>query len=577
MRIDKTIFALVALVLATAVHAGERRLALDDFRDRMKGGWVGQMVGVAWGMPTEFKFNDVMIPADKVPVWSSDMPLKMAYNNDDLYVEMTFLRTLEQHGLDASIRQAGIDFANSEYALWCANRAGRINLRKGIAPPDSSHPKFNTCPNDIDYQIEADYAGLISPGCPQEAIRLGDVFGRLMNYGDGVYAGQFVGALYAEAFFTSDVDRLLDAGLAAIPSESEYARMVRNVRAWHKENPDDWTTCWARIRATYSKKSNPAMKDSNGGIDVRLNGAAVVLGLVYGQGDPDRSMALSMRCGWDSDCNPSTVGGILMTARGFKALPAKYTEKLSYDTCFTYTAYNLPKLFAVCEKLARQVVVRHGGRIEKDADGREWFVIPDAKPVPGRYTPSWAAPAPAGARFTEEEMKLVRHRLQLPNARDLQDPDPTVRVQKALDALWPGWKTSKNAPDMHPGFVDCVETTTGELYGAVRTHPPKRGESVVLSRRLKVPAGNPTLHFAVVNAPGGDFRLVVKVDGAAILATRVGDYQKNWRGQCHAYDISLEPWSGREVTIELVNEPTDWLNEAATWHDVRITANSGNL
>ena len=39
-----------------------------------------------------------------------------------------------------------------------------------------------------------------------------------------------------------------------------------------------------------------------------------------------------------------------------------------------------------------------------------------------------------------------------------------------------------------------------------------------------------------------------------------------------AFDISLEPWGGKEVTIELVNEPTDWYNEAALWKDIRLTA-----
>ena len=231
-----TAFGIFAFSLA---GAGERVLTMDDYRDKMQAAWIGQMVGVAWGTPTEFKWNDAIIPEDKVPIWMSDFPLRMAYGNDDLYVEMTFLKTLEDYGLDISIRQAGIDFANSEYSLWCANRAGRSNLRRGIAPPDCSHPKFNKCPNDIDYQIEADYAGIISPGCPQEAIRLGSVFGRLMNYGDGVWAGQFIGALYAEAFFTTDINALLDAGLAAIPAESDYAQMVRNVRQWHRENPRD--------------------------------------------------------------------------------------------------------------------------------------------------------------------------------------------------------------------------------------------------------------------------------------------------------------------------------------------------
>jgi hypothetical protein len=49
----------------TAWGQGERRLSLDDYRDRMKGGWIGQIIGVAWGAPTEFKFNDVIIPQEK--------------------------------------------------------------------------------------------------------------------------------------------------------------------------------------------------------------------------------------------------------------------------------------------------------------------------------------------------------------------------------------------------------------------------------------------------------------------------------------------------------------------------------
>ena len=571
--------ALLSGVALTAgvVQAGERRISLDDYRDRMKAAWIGQMVGVEWGAPTEFKFNDVIIPEDKVPAWKPER-INGAFGNDDLYVEMTFLKTLEDHGLDAPIRQAGIDFANSGYSLWCANAAGRANLRKGIAPPDSSHPKFNPCPNDIDYQIEADYSGIIAPGLPQEPIRLGRVFGRLMNYGDGVWAGQFVGAMYAEAFFTQDIDAVLDAGLAAIPAESDYAKMVRQVRAWRREFPDDWTKAWEKIRAAYSKKFNPALKDSNGGIDVRLNGALIVLGLVYGGGDFDRSMVVSMRGGYDSDCNPSNVGGILMCMHGAKALDAKYARALDPKRTFAFTPYDFPKLLAVCEKLARQVVVRHGGRVEKGADGQDWFVIPDAKPVPDAYVPSWRAPAPEGALFTEEEMKAQKFGRFIPDVAKLSDPDPTVRVQKALDVLCPGWKTSTNAPDMNPGYRDCVQSMLGQTTGCVLTHPPKRGEAVGISRTLKVPDGNPALHFEVANSPHGDFRLVVRIDGDEILKTIIGTPgSKDYRANFRSFDLSLNPWAGRTVTIELLNDPTEWFCEAAFWHDIRITANSGAL
>ena len=186
-------WVLLLLLLAASALADTpyRRLPAAEYRNKMKAGWIGQIAGVSLGAPTEFKWKDQIIPAEKMPAWKPEM-INHAFGQDDLYVEMTFLRTLEEYGLDCSIRQAGIDFANSGYPLWCANKAGRENLRRGIAPPDSSHPQFNKCPNDIDYKIEADFSGLIAPCLPQAAVDLGEKFGRLMNYGDGMYAGQFM-------------------------------------------------------------------------------------------------------------------------------------------------------------------------------------------------------------------------------------------------------------------------------------------------------------------------------------------------------------------------------------------------
>ncbi|MBM4094513.1 MAG: ADP-ribosylglycohydrolase family protein, partial [Planctomycetes bacterium] len=223
------------------------RLSVKEYRDKMKAGWIGQIAGVSWGAPTEFKWQDKIIPADQMPRWQPEM-INNAFGQDDLYVEMTFLRTLEQYGIDVSIRQAGIDFANSGYPLWCANNAGRTNLRKGIAPPDSGHPQFNKCPNDIDYQIEADYSGLIAPGMPQVAVDLGERFGRLMNYGDGMYAGQFVGAMYAAAFFESDPVKIVETALRAIPPDSQYAEMVRDLVAWYRADPDHWEAAWEKCQ-----------------------------------------------------------------------------------------------------------------------------------------------------------------------------------------------------------------------------------------------------------------------------------------------------------------------------------------
>ncbi len=174
---------------ATAASAAgdARSLSVDEYLSRMKAGWIGQMAGVGWGAPTEWTSLGSIIPPEEVPAWSPERINQ--FGQDDLYVEMTFLRTLEVHGLGVSARQAGLDFARSAYELWHANRFGRENLRRGIAPPDSGHPLFTDHADDIDYQIEADFSGLIAPGLPNTVIELGEKFGRLMNYGDGLYGG----------------------------------------------------------------------------------------------------------------------------------------------------------------------------------------------------------------------------------------------------------------------------------------------------------------------------------------------------------------------------------------------------
>ncbi|MCD6287570.1 MAG: ADP-ribosylglycohydrolase family protein, partial [Candidatus Hydrogenedentes bacterium] len=345
-KIRVSVVMAVFLVPAMIAGAAEntRRITLDNYVNKMRAGWIGQMVGVGWGGPTEFRYAGKIIPAEKMPAWKPD--LVNQFRQDDIYVEMTFLRTLELYGLDVSIRQAGIDFANSEYRLWHANRAGRENLRKGIAPPDSGHPEFNAHADDIDYQIESDYAGLIAPGMPETVVELGQKFGRLMNYGDGLYAGQFVGGMYAEAFFEKDIVKVIKAGLQCIPAESQYAGMVRDMLQWHKKYPNEWEKTWRMVEDKYhgNPKYVHGLCGKPGGegakcIDAKLNGAYILMGLLYGNGDPDKTIIISTRCGQDSDCNPSNAGGILFTTMGYAELPDRFTSALNPENKFSHTSY----------------------------------------------------------------------------------------------------------------------------------------------------------------------------------------------------------------------------------------------
>ena len=533
-----------------------RRLPLREYLDKMEGGWLGQMAGVGVGGPTEFKWRGEIIPADQVPAWRPAMINQ--FGQDDLYVEMTFLRTLELHGFDVSIRQAGIAFANSRYQLWHANKAGRDNLRAGIAPPDSGHPRFNRCADDIDYQIEADYSGLIAPGMPNLVIELGEKFGRLMNYGDGVYAGQFVGGMYAEAFFEDDMVKLVEAGLHCIPAGSQYAEMVRDVLRWYRENPDDWKKTWLLVEEKYHKDPHythglcsPAGGKGSFSIDAKLNGAYIIMGLLYGGGDLDETIIISTRCGQDSDCNPSNAAGVLLTTVGRSRLPERFVSALDPRGKFSHTEYTFPRLIEVCGKLVRAAVVRAGGRIEQDAGGDEILLIPVQAPRPSALLESRNPGPIAGSRFTAEELAQIA--------------GSTAQLQPAVDAVFPGWTLSHCGPDMDPGRRDAYRGRKNVFM----THPLNREVGAVLSRTVDVPAGKQTaLRLVVANDDRGDWVLVVKAGGKALLEKPVN--QQTTAGGWETVRVDLSGFAGKQVKLELVNQADGWSWEAGYWAEIAV-------
>jgi hypothetical protein len=548
----RIVLLLIALGTIFSGHSAQqfRELTIQEYRDKMTGGWIGQMAGVTLGAPTEFRWKDAIIPADAVPRWQPAM-INDAFRQDDLYVEMTFLRSLEQYGLKVSIRQAGIDFANSGYPLWCANLAGRTNLRKGIAPPDSSHPQFNKCPNDIDYQIEADYSGLIAPGLAQVPVQLGEKFGRLMNYGDGMYAGQFMGALYAEAFFETDRVRLVESALKAIPHHCQYAEMVRDLVKWYREEPQDWEKVWRLIQAKY--RENPEyQKASNGGIDCKINGAYVLLGFLWGEGDPMRTMTISCRGGQDSDCNPSSSAGVLFTMIGAAKVPDEFKSSLNSTSVFSHTAYDFPGLLDVCEKLTRQFIVNNGGKIKKSAQG-DVLLIPIKSPVPSKLELSWAPGPIANSRFTKaEQAKITKTNI----------PD---NMRADVEKFAPGWKILECGPDMDPG----LKAEWGGRKNVLVTHPGGPNDACILTRKLTFKKGSkPRLRLTVANDPKGDFQLIVRAAGKEMLRKEVNKTTTN--GGWLTEEIDLSEFAGEQARIEVLNQPTGWAYEAAYWANLEL-------
>lgn len=393
----------------TAGIPAELTLSKVKLLDKIKGGWAGQTIGCTYGGPTEFRYNGVMI-ADSIDIPWPDGYIKQWYVNtpglyDDIYMDLTFVEVFDRLGLDAPVDSFAMAFANAGYMLWHANQAARYNILQGIMPPASGHWMNNPHADDIDYQIEADYAGLMSPGMPNAASGVSDKIGHIMNYGDGWYGGVYVGAMYALAFVSDDIEFIVAEALKTIPEQSRYYQCMSDVISWHKENPDDWKYTWEECR----KKWNEEVGCPDGvyepfNIDAVINSAYILIGLLYGEGDFYKTIDISTRCGQDSDCNPASAAGILGTMLGYSQIPGRWIKPLKEveDMDFAYTDISLNRTYQMSFDQALQMIRREGGKVESDE-----VTIVCQQPKPVAYEKAFEGLYPAGKFPVNKEVADV--------------------------------------------------------------------------------------------------------------------------------------------------------------------------
>jgi len=436
------VFPVVLLVLATAsavaidpartsekaAKADSRTLAWDVYLDKVQGAWMGKMIGVTFGQPWEFQYQNTPIgfditdwplsatrmkdyrtradnkPGDWTPIISESENQKVhivhdfilasekehpsfgAPDNDDLYINLLFLHCLRTYGIDVDPVTVAHEWDKRIRKVWHANDAGLENIRKGILPPDSGNPRYNLHADDIDFQIEADVFGMIAPGMPQVSNRYGDRMGHIMNYGDGVYGGMFIAAMYTQAFFAKTIREVVERGLLAIPQQSLYAQLIRDVIRWHDENPKDWLKTWHLVQAKWGEVDHcPDGYKQPFNIDAKLNGGYVVMGLLYGDGDWYKTMNYATRAGQDADCNPANAAGILGTLIGAHAIPAEYREPL-HNTYWNKTLAGLPDSYEIdvlsedTAQVGLKVLLANGGTV-KTREGKMVLTVPYQEPV----------------------------------------------------------------------------------------------------------------------------------------------------------------------------------------------------
>jgi ADP-ribosylglycohydrolase len=327
---------------------GPRRYAvsLSDaaFYDHIYGAWLGRCAGCTLGKPVEgwprVKIEAYLRAADAYPL-SSYFPVldpfpeglalwdnykrtalgnvKGMTRDDDIDYTVLALHILETYGHDFSTQDVALAWISNLpfYKVYTAEAVAYRNLINGLQPPHTAGYR-NPYREWLGAQIRADLWGYVNPGHPERAAEFAHRDASLSHTGNGIYGAVWAAACLATAFATDDLRQIIAAGLAEILADCRLAQAVRDTVAWAGECPA-WEDAWERVNDRYGGYHT---------IHVINNTCAIVLGLLYGEGDLEKSICLAVMGGWDTDCTGATVGSIVGAMRGAGALPEKWIGPL---------------------------------------------------------------------------------------------------------------------------------------------------------------------------------------------------------------------------------------------------------
>jgi ADP-ribosylglycohydrolase len=303
----------------------------SDYRERAYAAVLGKLIGVYLGRPFEgWTYQRILSELGPIEDYVHErLNCPLIVTDDDVAGTFTFIRALEDHGArpDITSREIGETWLNyiveNRAILWWGGNGNStehtawLNLKRGIAAPLSGSIEVNgqTVAEQIGAQIFIDGFAIVAPGNPALAARLAEQAARVSHDGAAVDAAKFWAAMEAEAFVSSDVQRLIDVGLAHISAESPIARLIADIRQWRSRYPD-WRDAREAIEARYGYDKYP------GNCHVIPNHALMIMALLYAPDDFSQAQTIVCTSGWDTDCNAGNVGCLMGAMLGLEGIDA---------------------------------------------------------------------------------------------------------------------------------------------------------------------------------------------------------------------------------------------------------------
>jgi hypothetical protein len=351
--------------------AGTVEMTREQILDHIRGGWTGMLIGGIEGLAHEFKY--IQKPRDDLP----DYPFlpNGARTDDDNDFEWTHLFFMDKEGVIklSYPRLVEIWKANMNTGFWCANQQARKLMDQGIIPPETANPSLNKFSGyNLAGQFCTESYGMIAPGMPQTAADIGLHYARISVSGEPLQAAQFWPSLISLVSVSAKpLEELMNDSLQAVDPASAQAEAVHEAIHLFHQHPADWKASrqffhekwYCPKEQPWDAKRRPLKWNDN---STPLNGAMVLLALLYGGGDFYKTGQYAMALGYDADCNAATACAVVGTRIGFSAIE-KLPRYHMPDHYLNLTRPELPRESKVSDQVA--VMLRLCERLILSNDG----------------------------------------------------------------------------------------------------------------------------------------------------------------------------------------------------------------
>jgi ADP-ribosylglycohydrolase len=300
-----------------------------DYIERVYAGVLGKIIGVYLGRPFE-GWSYERIQSELGDIWyyvHDKRGVPLIVTDDDISGTFTFLRALPDFGnrKDITPEQIGHTWLNylieNRTVLWwgglgnSTEHTAYLRLKQGILPPQSGSIALNgkVVAEQIGAQIFIDGWAMVSPGNPELAADLARRAASVSHDGEAVYGAQVLAAMEAQAFIEPDIFRLIEVAKSLIPENSIIFRLINDLLEWHSCY-SDWREARQKIVQNYGYDRY------SGNCHIVPNHALIILGLLYGEDDFQKSLMITNTSGWDTDCNSGNIGCLMGIKNGLPGI-----------------------------------------------------------------------------------------------------------------------------------------------------------------------------------------------------------------------------------------------------------------